>query len=121
MELGKVLAANIRQYKLDHALSIVELAEELHLAVSTTQEYLNGNGNPRGDTLELLAQRMGIPVAQLVSPPAGTLERVPERPPQQPQVRHMVRAARDLAALPPDKREQGLRLLQELTDLFAGA
>lgn len=120
MELGRVLAANIRQYKLDHALTTVELAAELHLAVSTTQEYLNGNGNPRGDTLEMLAQQMGVPVARLVSPPEQTPE-PPERPPQQPQVRHMVRAARDLAALPPDKREQGLRLLQELTELFAGA
>lgn len=121
MELGRNLAANIRRYKLDHGLTTMELAAELHLAVSTTQEYLNGNGNPRGDTLELLAQRMGIPVARLVSPPAGTSERAPERPPQPPQVRHMVRAARDLAALPRDKREDGLRLIRELTELFAGA
>jgi len=32
-----------------------------------------------------------------------------------------IQSARDLAALPPDKQEQGLRLLQELTELFAGA
>lgn len=122
MELGKILAGHIRQYKIDHALTTVELAAELHLAVSTTQEYLNGNGNPRTDTLEMMAQRMGVPVAQLISPQACPPGRPPEQAPAPPpQVKHLVRAARELAALPPDKRDRALALLQELAGLFAGA
>ena len=113
MELSKVLAVNIKRYKLEHGLSIVELAEELHLALSTTQEYVSGRGNPRGDTLELLAQRMGVPVARLVS--------LPDTGQGPPQVRRAVRTARELAGLPQDKRERGLELLQELAELFAGA
>lgn len=77
MELGKILAANIRQYKLARQLSVTELAEELHLAVSTTQEYLKGTGNPRADTIDMLAQRMGTTVAELiVSPPSGAAQAV---------------------------------------------
>ena len=49
MGISKNLADSIRRYKLERDLSVAELAEELHLAVSTTQEYLNGNCNPRAD------------------------------------------------------------------------
>ena len=67
MSISKMIAANMLQYKLAHELTTVELAEELHPAVSTTQEYLNGDGDSRTDTLEMIARQMGISVAQLIS------------------------------------------------------
>ena len=51
MSISSNIAAKMLRYKLDHELTTAELASELHLAVSNTQEYLNGNGNPRADTL----------------------------------------------------------------------
>ena len=110
MGISKNLADSIRRDKLERDLSVAELAEELHLAVSTTQEYLNGNCNPRADTLELLAERMGMPVATLISSPPSGME----------QAANMVQTAKALAVLPPDKREKGARLLLELAGLFAG-
>lgn len=109
MEIGKNLAANILRYKLDHKLSTIELAAELHLAVSTTQEYLNGGGNPRADTLELLARQMGISVTELISSPISGLE----------QATSVFRAAKECAALPPDKREKGIQLFLEMVDLWS--
>ena len=110
MGISKNLADSIRRYKLERDLSVAELAEELHLGVSTTQEYLNGNCTPRADTLELLAERMGMPVATLISSPPSGME----------QAANMVQTAKALAVLPPDKREKGARLLLELAGLFAG-
>ena len=63
---------------------------------------------------------MGISVARMVAPPVSPLEQVLEQTPVAPQVKHMVRATRELAVLLPDKRERALSLIQELTELFAG-
>ena len=118
-ELGKNLAGHIKQFQLDHALTTTELASELQLAVSTTQIYLNGKGNPRWPTLELLSKRMGIPVARLISPPDAELAPPSKPTPPPPQVKHVVRAARELAGLPPIKREKGIRLFLEMVELWS--
>ena len=109
MGIDKNIAANILQYKHDHKLSTVELAAELHLSVSTTQEYLNGDGNPRANTLEMLAQQMGISVVELISGPSPGVE----------QAQDMLRAANELAALPPARREKGIRLFAEMIELWS--
>ena len=93
MGIGRNIAAKMLQFKLDHELTTVELATELHLAVSTTQEYLNGNGNPRTDTQ---------------SQPA-----LPR------QARSVLHAAKELAQLPPAKREKGIQLFLELVELWS--
>ena len=110
MEIKKNIAANIQRYKLERDLTIAELAEELHLAVSTTVEYLGGRCNPRADTLELLADCMGLTAAELIS----------SLPPDLDRTGSLIRAAQELAVLPPAKREKGVRLLLELAGLFAG-
>ena len=57
MSINKNLAKTIQRYKLDRDLSISELAEELGVARSILESYLNGTGNPRADTLELLSEK----------------------------------------------------------------
>lgn len=125
MGIGKNIAARMLQHKLDHGFSTVELAEEMHLAVSTTQEYLNGNGNPRADTLEMIAQRMGISVIELISPiPPDQPHPAPQRhaqPISLRQTRAAAHFAKELAQLPPDKREKGIRLFLEMVELWSEA
>lgn len=110
MGIGKNIAANILQYKRDHKLSTVELAAELHLSVSTTQKYLNGDGNPRANTLEMLARQMGISVVDLISGPSPGLGRAQD----------IVHAANELATLPPSMREKGILLFLEMVELWNG-
>lgn len=125
MGIGKNIAVRMLQHKLDHGLSTVELAEEMHLAVSTTQEYLNGNGNPRADTLEMIAQRMGISVIELISP-SSTVQPQPI-PPRQPQpafsrqAKAAAHLAKEFAQLSPDKREKGIQLFLEMVELWSEA
>ncbi len=109
MPINENLAKTIQQYKLDRELSISELAEELGVARSILENYLNGTGNPRADTLELLSEKSGIPLAELVSGPPSGLE----------QARIVVHAARELALLPPERRERGIALFIELIRVMA--
>lgn len=109
MAIGKNIASTLLQYKRDRELTTVELATELHLAVSTTQEYLNGDGNPRADTLEMIAQRMNITVVELISSPPEGLT----------QTRNVIRAAKAFASLPPDKQEKGIQLFLEMIQLWS--
>lgn len=110
MGVNKILAASIRRYKEARALTVAELAKELHLAISTTQEYLKGNCNPRTDTLELLAERIGVTIGELLASPPPELERTES----------LVQAAGALATLEPEKQEKAVKLLLELAELIAG-
>lgn len=47
--------------------SITEFSEELGISRSSMQELLKGNGNPRMDTVEHIAQRLQIEPAALLS------------------------------------------------------
>ncbi len=48
-------------------LSIAEFSEELGISRSSMQDLLNGNGNPRMDTLEHIAARLHMEPAALFS------------------------------------------------------
>ena len=67
MSISKNLAKVLMQYKQEYGLSFEELAQKLNLPKSSTVNYCNGTGNPRADTLELLAERCGMPVTTMVS------------------------------------------------------
>ena len=67
MNIQKNIAAKIRFAMLQRDCSLEELAQELGIARSTLQEYLRENANPRLDTLELLAEKLGYTPAELIS------------------------------------------------------
>ena len=55
--------------------SITELSDELGISRSSLQSILNGTGNPRSDTLEHIAARLGIDLSEALypKPPSTTL------------------------------------------------
>ena len=67
MNIQKNIAAKIRFAMIQKNCSLDELARELGIARSTLQEYLRENSNPRLDTLELLAEKLGYTPAELIS------------------------------------------------------
>ncbi len=67
MNMQKNIAAKIRFAMMQRNCSLEELARELGIARSTLQEYLRENSNPRLDTLELLAEKLGYTPAELIS------------------------------------------------------
>lgn len=108
MPINENLAKAIQQYKLERDLSISELAEDLGVGRTILEIYLNGTGNPRADTLDLLSERSGIPLAELVAGPPGVWE----------QASVSAHAARIFSSLPAERRERCVTLFLELVRLM---
>lgn len=60
MSIVKNISLILRWYKETNSLSINEFAQELGIAVSSLQGYLNGTANPRIDTVELMSKKIHI-------------------------------------------------------------
>lgn len=69
MQIKKNIAATLRKAMNDRGMTLMEFSQELGIPRTTTQDYLNERTTPRGDTLEFIAQQLGISVAALVSGP----------------------------------------------------
>ena len=67
MDIQKNIAAAIRAAMEERQLSLTEFSKELGIGKSSLQAYLNCQQNMRSDTIELIAERMGITPAELVS------------------------------------------------------
>ena len=64
---GKTNFSNVlKRYKEEHGLSYVEFAEDLGIAKSALENYINEIANPRLDTLEIVAKKLGMPVSELL-------------------------------------------------------
>lgn len=109
MSIKENIAALLRWYKEVNNLSMNEFAEELGIAVSSLQSYLNGTSNPRAETLELLADKLHVSLTEMVSGAA----------PEWKRAETVVRAASELSRLTPEKRQEGIRLFLELVKLFS--
>lgn len=110
MSVRENVAAMIQWYRVEHGLSLAELAEELGIARSSLQCYLKGKYDLRVDTIELLADRMNCSFMEMISGPVPEWERAAA----------IVRAARELGDLSEEERERGALLFLELIDLFSG-
>lgn len=109
MSISKNISESIRRYKEENQLSIIELSEELGIAKSAAEAYLNGTGNPRADTLELLAEKCGISVTEMIS----------ALPPAWERAEMAVQAARLFSSLAPGKREKATSLFLALVDILS--
>ena len=67
MDIQKNIAAAMRAAMEESQLSLTEFSKELGIGKSSLQAYLNCQQNMRSDTIELIAERMGITPAELVS------------------------------------------------------
>ena len=109
MPINDNLARVMRRFKRKERLSVQALSERLGITKSSAQIYLKGEGNPRADTLELLAEKCGVSMIELVSDPLPGWE----------QAETMVGAAQMLSGLPPEKREACVQHLLAIAALFA--
>ena len=109
MPIKKNIAAFLQQYRQERHLSIVELSAELGIAKSAIVEYLNGDGNPRADTVDLIADKCGVSAAEMIS----------AQPPGWERTEIVERAARVFGGLPPERRERAVSLFLALVDILA--
>lgn len=69
MDIQRNIKYNLTAVMKKANMSLTEFAEELGIARSSLQHYLNGTSNPRADTIQLIADKLDIPVEALVSSP----------------------------------------------------
>lgn len=67
MEITDHLAKMLQLYKNKRTISMVEMAEELEISLSTLQDYMAGQGNPSVKTIEHLAHKMDVAPQNLIS------------------------------------------------------
>ena len=67
MSIQKNISATLRTAMAEKGRTQAEFSDELGIAHSSLQEYLKDGANPRADTIELLAEKLGITPAKLIS------------------------------------------------------
>ena len=109
MPISENVAEFIRRYKEKNDLSISDLTEELGIAKSAIVNYLNGDCNPRADTMDMIAEKCGVSPAEMIS----------AQPPGWERAEIVERAARVFSGLPPEQRERAVPLFLTLVEIFA--
>lgn len=109
MPINENLSKLLRRIKAERQLSFEAFAAELSIPKSSLESYIKGTGNPRADTLEMLAAELNVPITEIVSDPSHGWEKAET----------IIRAARELSGLSPERRERGTQLFLELTALFS--
>lgn len=108
-EIQRNIADALRRTMEARQQTIIELSEELDISRTALLQYLRGESNPRADTLAAMADKLGITPAELITgipPGAASAEQV-------------LRAAKEIGSLPPERRQEGIALFLALVDVFS--
>ena len=108
MSIIKNVSAVMQEYKKLNHMSLSDLSQELGIPVSSVQCYLKGTSDLRSTTIELLAEKMNIPLMRMVSGPAPELE----------WAKTILWAAREFCGLSEEKRNQAAQLFLQLVALL---
>ena len=108
-EIKKNISMHLKRAIEERRQTVEEFSEELSISKTAMQQYLRGDANPTIDTLVLLADGLGISVKELIS----------SLPPGWEQAEIVLRASREIAALPLERQEVAMRLLSELVAVFS--
>ena len=109
MSINENFTDFLKRYKDEHHLTLSEMADEFSVARSLLENYLNGGGNPRADTLELIAGKCGVSAAEIIS----------AKPPGWERAEIVGRAARVFGDLPPGQRDRAVPLFLALVGILA--
>lgn len=109
MDERRVLAHNVKTYRLLSGLSLEQFANRLKIGKSTLQNIEAGTGNPRLETLAVMADSLGVPLTQLFSQLP-----TPEIPPHDRAFPFML----SICCMPEAVRQQIFDLMSQLNDLL---
>ena len=109
MEIRGNIAETVRRVMEERGKILSELSAELDIPLSSMKNYAKGAKNLRADTIDMLAWRLGLTPAELISQlPSGWAE-----------AETAVRAAQAFGNLTLEKQSQGIELFLKLVDLFS--
>lgn len=109
MEIRANIAETVRRVMEERGKTLSELSAELDIPLSSMKNYAKGAKNLRADTIDMLAWKLGLTPAELISQlPSGWAE-----------AETAVRAAQAFGNLTLGKQSQGIELFLKLVDLFS--
>lgn len=109
MEIRGNIAETVRRVMEERGKTLSELSAELDIPLSSMKNYAKGAKNLRADTIDMLAWKLGLTPAELISQlPSGWAE-----------AETAVRAAQAFGNLTLEKQSQGIELFLKLVDLFS--
>ena len=109
MEIRANIAETVRRVREERGKTLPELSAELDIPLSSMKNYAKGAKNLRADTIDMLAWKLGLTPAELISQlPSGWAE-----------AETAVRAAQAFGNLTLEKQSQGIELFLKLVDLFS--
>lgn len=109
MEIRANIAETVRRVMEERGKTLSELSAELDIPLSSMKNYAKGAKNLRADTIDMLAWKLGLTPAELISQlPSGWAE-----------AETAVRAAQAFGNLTLEKQSQGIELFLKLVDLFS--
>lgn len=109
MEIRGNIAETVRRVMEERGKTLPELSAELDIPLSSMKNYAKGAKNLRADTIDMLAWKLGLTPAELISQlPSGRAE-----------AETAVRAAQAFGNLTLEKQSQGIELFLKLVDLFS--
>ena len=74
MDAKKNMSQRVKAYRKSKYNSIEAFSEDLGIALNTVRKLERAHGNPTMDTMNLVADKLGITVSELLSPPASGQE-----------------------------------------------
>ena len=110
MGMQKNMAAVICAMKEASNLSLAEFAAELDISRSALQEYMSGTGNPRIETVNHLAEKMGVEPEGLLCGMDG--------PDMVQLLEHIVKTLGFIQKLSEDRQRRFGELLLEMVELW---
>ena len=109
MEIRGNIAETVRRVMEERGKTLSELSAELDIPLSSMKNYAKGAKNLRADTIDMLAWKLGLTPAELISQlPSGWAE-----------TETAVRVAQAFGNLTLEKQSQGIELFLKLVDLFS--
>lgn len=91
--------------------SLSELSADIDIPRSSLRNYAKGSSNMRADTIEILADKLGITPAELVSGIQSSPEWV--------QAQSVLLAAQEIGYLPQESQQHCINIFLELVSIFS--
>ena len=117
MNIQKNISNRLKMFQAKTGLNTMECAKALGISKSSLQDYKDGKRLPRADTLELIADSMGISVADLISDCDNPIQDAFSdawqnlhpllRPVAEAQIQELVRLSNEIYALEQRLAEKG--------------
>ena len=109
MEIRANIAETVRRVMEERGKTLPELSAELDIPLSSMKNYAKGAKNLRADTIDMLAWKLGLTPAELISQlPSGWAD-----------AETAVRVPQAFGNLTLEKQSQGIELFLKLVDLFS--